>query len=77
MEGAPHTAKRNFGMPLGCPPPTYIKGGGEVASPRGRAMGGVLLGLLVQVGFALLSYSHKEKGEGGGEEKERGAGPQP
>ena len=40
VEGAPHTAKRRLGVPLWCPPPTYIKGGGEVADPRGGAMGG-------------------------------------
>ena len=36
MEGAPHTAKRNFVVLLGCPLATYIKEGREeVAGPRG------------------------------------------
>ena len=46
MEGAPHTAKTNLGVPLGCPLPMYIKEGEEEAGPRGaRQEGGVLLGL--------------------------------
>ena len=39
-----------------------------MARPRG--------GVLLQVGSGPpFSYSHKEKGEGGGEDKERGVGP--
>ena len=38
MEGAPHMAKRTIDVPLGCPPPPYIKEqGGRPAGPRGRA----------------------------------------
>ena len=35
MEEAPHTAKRRLGVPLGCPPPMYIKEGEEEAGPIG------------------------------------------
>ena len=70
-------AKRRLGVPLECPPPMYKKGEERWPAQGGRAMGGVLLGLPVQVGFAPLSYSHQEKGEGGEGEKERGAAPQP
>ena len=47
MEGAPHTAKRNLGVP---PAPVY-KEEEEAGGQEGRAKGGVLLGLLVQVRF--------------------------
>ena len=41
MEGAPHTAKRNLGVPLGCPPPLYIReGGGGGQRPGGARQGG-------------------------------------
>ena len=77
MEGAPHTAKTNLGVPLGCPLPTYIKEGGRGGRPRGGApKGGVLLGLLVQVGFAPFSFLTLEGKEGGEKEKEgRGHAP--
>ena len=46
MEGAPHTAKTNLGVPLGCPLPMYIKEGGREAGPLGVCQEyGVLLGL--------------------------------
>ena len=44
------------------------------AKRRRRAQGGAIL---VQVGFAPLSYSNLEKGEGGGGEKEGEGGPPP
>ena len=52
---------------LGCPPPHVYKGGrGRPAGPRGRAQGGgVLLGLLVLVGFLHKEERGKE-GEGEG-----------
>ena len=75
MEGAPHTVKRNLGV-LGCPLPPYIKeqGGGRPA-PRARPKRGVLLGLLVLVGFHQEGERGKE-GEGDGEGK-GGAAPLP
>ena len=76
MEGAPHTAKRTIDVPLGCPPPPYIKEGGRRGRPKGRrAIGG---GNLLQVGFPLLfpNRSRRGKEEGGGK-KERGAAPLP
>ena len=74
MEGAPHTAKRLSVVLLGCPLATYIKEGGrEEAGQVGRAKGGVLLGLLVQVGFAPpFSFLPPEGKEGGEKEKEGG-----
>ena len=80
MEGAPHTAKRRLGVSLGCPPPTYIKGGGEVAGPRGGAPWGESYLNPVQVGFAPPFLF--PLGEGGKEEeeerrKEGGAAPSP
>ena len=52
----------------------YIKGGGEVADPRGRAMGGFLLGLPVQVGFVPFLFP---LGEGGKEEEDGRKGAPP
>ena len=52
---------------MGCPLATYIKEEGrEAGGQEGRAMGGVLLGLLVQVGFVPLFLSST-----GGNRKER------
>ena len=61
----------------GAPSHIYI-GGGEVAGPRGRAKGGVLLGLPVQVVFGpLLSFPEKGEGKEVEEKKERASAPQP
>ena len=66
MEGAPHTAKRTIDVPLGCPPPLYIKERRRKLA-RGRApWGGVLLG----VGFAPpFPFFHRREKEGEGEGK--------
>ena len=60
-----------------CLPPTYIKGGGEVASPKGRAMGGSPTWApgpsRVRPPFPIPT---RRRREGGGGEKERGAAPQ-
>ena len=64
MEGAPHMAKREIDVPLGCPLTTYIKEGRrEAGGQEGHAMGGVLLGPLDQVGSAPppISFLHQRE----------------
>ena len=73
MEGAPHMAKRFSVVPLGAPLPTYIKEGGRRRPTRGGAPkrgGGSPTPSRIRP--PPLSYFHKEKAEGEGEEKERG-----
>ena len=78
VEGAPHTAKRSmincyvYGVP---PAPVYkgARGRRRPARERRTQVGAILL----QVGLSPLSYSKKEKGEGGGGEKEGEGGRRP
>ena len=76
MEGAPHTAKKQL-LCLEVPPPAPVyKGGkGEEADPRARAMGGLLLGLLVLV--APPPSNAGGRGKEREREKERGWRPLP
>ena len=78
MEGGTAHAKRNFGV-YGVPPPTYIKGGGEEAGPRGRAKGGSPTWTLGPSRIRPPPFLSGEGGKGKEveEKKERGAGPPP
>ena len=62
---------------LGCPLATYIKEGGREASGQeGRAKEGVLLGLLVQVGFAPpFPFFHRRERKEGRRRRKVGAAP--
>jgi hypothetical protein len=63
VEGAPHTAERIIVVLWGAPLHTYIKEEREEAGPLGaRQVWGVLLGLLVLVGFP-FPFSGVGKGE--------------
>ena len=78
MEGAPHTAKTNLGVPLGCPLPTYIKEGGRGGRPRrGAPIEGVQLGFPILVGVPFLFQEGREGRSRRGRRKERGAPPPP
>ena len=71
-QGAPHTAKTNLEVPLGCPLATYIKEGGGGGRPRrGAPIGGVQLGFPILVGVP--SFPRGERGkERKKKERERG-----
>ena len=72
MEGAPHTAKTNLGVPLGCPLPTYIKEEKEEAGGlEGARQGGVQLGFPILVGLPFL-FQEGDRGKEREREKERG-----
>ena len=80
MEGGTAHGEEIVCCAIGVPPAAYIKEGGrEEAGQVGRAKGGVLLGLLVQVGFGppffLYPTGGKAKGERGG--RKEGARPPP
>ena len=65
MEGGHRTRQRIIDVPLGFPLPTYMKEEREEAGPRGaRHKGGVLLGLLVLVGFGPPSFPSHRGGKG-------------
>ena len=71
--GGHHTRLREQLMSLwGAPAHVYTGGGREAGGQEGRAMWRVLLGLLVQVGFAPLPSNGEGKGERGEREKEKG-----
>ena len=72
--GGHRTRLRDCLFYFGVPPGHVYKGGGrEAGGQEGRAMGGVLLGLLVQVGFGPpFSFLPPEGKEGGEKEKEGG-----
>ena len=65
MEGAPHTAKRILGVPLGCPPPPYIKEGRRRWPALGVARhgGGSPTRTPLLVGFGPLPSNGEGEGE--------------
>ena len=77
MEGAPHTAKRTIDVLWGAPLPPYIKEGRRRPTTKGLTIGGVLLGLLVLVGFSppLFSFSWRWKGGRRGRRRRKGVVP--
>ena len=60
MEVGTTHGKENNWCAFGVPPAHVYKGGGrEAGGQEGRAMGGVLLGLLVQVGSPPFPLFHR------------------
>ena len=72
MEGAPHTAKRTIDLPLGFPPPPYIKEGRRRRPTKRGAPWGSPTRTPLLVGFAPL---FPFLSEGKRKERERGLRP--